>query len=125
MKKLTQALCVAAMVFAFASCDKDDTTPTPNYPLDGTSWLNETGSGDSYEAHRIDFGPGTCIMTMTIGSNTQQDGGTYTYSGTLTSGSGSITLNHNGRLGDFTVDGERLTVTSEGRSMELTRIPAE
>ena len=41
MKKLIQALCVAAMVFAFASCDKDDTTPTPNYPLDGTSWLND------------------------------------------------------------------------------------
>ena len=96
--------------------------PGGDYPLNGTSWTYENNDGENYEMYSVSFGTTTCILVMstTVEGSAQQTG-SYTYEGTINSGSGTITL-ENGNSAVFEVNGNEALVNVWGASRMFTRV---
>lgn len=101
-------------------------TPQPGgdatYPLSGTTWQCSVYDNDFYETYTISFATTNCILVEADSEgHSGQTSGTYNYSGTVTSGQGSITLS-NGHQATFTVNGQQATVSVGGRTMIFNRV---
>jgi len=72
---------------------------------------------------RVTFDTTTCAMYMAVNGVGHNTEGTYTYTGTITSGQGTITIQDEGgpETGYFTVNGNEATVTSHGESHVFIR----
>ena len=140
LRKLTALLFVAATMFTFASCNKDNTEDTPsgggggsssaNYPesISQTHW--EWGSQTSSEAINgfnnviIRFSQtgnqaNVTMHKLDYSANLYQ--GTYTYS----SGNGTMTLedrdSHEPASATFSINGNTLTLKMNGASYPLAK----
>jgi hypothetical protein len=99
--------------------------PGGNYPLNGTAWQSSFMEDSIYITLTVTFGTTNCNMEMTFADSipTQYMQGTYTYTGTLTSGQGTITIQdeEGPETAYFTVNGNEATVTSHGESHVFIR----
>lgn len=100
--------------------------PSGNYPLNGTTWQTSFTEYGLYITESVTFGTTNCSLNYSDSDgDTEHTTGTYTYSGTLTNGQGTITfLDDEGQpeTGTFTINGNRATVTSSGESHVFTRV---
>ena len=139
IKNLTMLLFVAATMFSFASCNKDNTEDTPsgggggssaNYPesISQTHWEwgSQTGSeainGFNNVIIRFSQTGNQANVTMhklDYSANLYQ--GTYTYS----SGNGTMTLedrdSHEPASATFSINGNTLTLKMNGASYPLAK----
>lgn len=126
MKKILQVCFIAAMVFGLASCSKDDNgNPQPqpggDYPLNGTTWQTSYQEEGLYITMGVSFGTTNCLLVYSDSEgDSDQATGTYTYSGTITSGRGTITIR--GDEGSFTVNGNEAAITADGETHVFTRV---
>jgi len=97
--------------------------PGGNYPLKGTTWQTSFQEDSMYVLMRVTFDTTTCAMYMAVNGVGHNTEGTYTYTGTITSGQGTITIQDEGgpETGYFTVNGNEATVTSHGESHVFIR----
>lgn len=96
-------------------------TPGGNYPLNNTAWQSSFTDGDVDVTMTVTFGTTNCSLeTYVDGYLEDQTQGYYTYSGTITSGQGTITVY--GEVGTFVVTGNEASVTAEGETHVFVRI---
>lgn len=95
--------------------------PGGNYPLNGTTWQSSFQEDSVYITASISFGTTNCLCVYADSEgHSEQETGTYTYTGTLTSGQGTIVID--GEPGTFVVNGNQATVTADGDSRVFTRV---
>lgn len=96
--------------------------PGGNYPLNGTTWQGSHQEDSLYIAVSISFGTTNCLCVYADSQgHSEQETGTYTYNGTLTSGQGTIVVD--GDPATFTVNGNQASLSDgEGGSIVLTRV---
>lgn len=95
--------------------------PGGNYPLNNTAWQSSFTDGDVDVTMTVTFGTTNCTMEMYANGYPDESAqGTYTYSGTTTSGQGTITFN--GTVATFVVDGNEASVTANGETHVFVRI---
>ena len=135
IKKLTMLLFVAATMFTFASCNKDDVnnqntnTSTNDYAaVADTEWkwmAEDPNSISGVISIRVEFnGPKLADLTYTDMSTglmeTEVLMGTYTYS----NGSGTLALeddDYNAVNVSFTISGTTMTLKFKGATYTLTK----
>lgn len=95
--------------------------PSGSYPLNGTTWQTSFQEEGITVMLSVTFYTTNCLLVFADSEgDSDQTTGTYTYTGTLTSGQGVIYVD--GEPGTFTVNGNRATVTNDGRSYVFTRV---
>lgn len=131
IKKLTMLLFVAATMFTFASCNKDNTDDNPsgggssaNYPetVNGTYWKWEGGTGDVVRVS-VRFAENNSNCTFSY-----VDGNYYghVYNGTFSYANGQGNLNVQSSTQEqlsvnFSVSGTTLTLILNGGTYSLTK----
>lgn len=100
--------------------------PSGDYPLNGTSWQCNFQEMGIYVTLSVTFGKTNCLFVYSDSEgDSEQSNGTYTYSGTLTSGQGTLTIQDDEdgpQTSTFTVNGNQATVTAGGQSHTFTRV---
>lgn len=125
IKKIVMLLFVAATMFNFMSCSKDDEEAPANYPekLNGT-YYKMTSETDNLWSIVVRFAEKNNTCTFSYG---EHDRGSSIYDGTFTYSEGKGTLNLRNKATDepltktFTISGTVLTLTLNGTTYKLDK----